>query len=249
MLIYTQEGINFLWRSSMLQIKNLVKNYGDKEVLKGIDINVEDGQIFGFIGHNGSGKTTTIKAIVGIHDFNAGEILINGMSIKQQPLECKKIMAYIPDNPDLYENLKAIEYLYFLANIYQMNKIQADEKIEKLAIEMEIKDNLGDKIKALSHGMKQKVALIGALMHDPKLLVLDEPFVGLDPKAAFILKQKMKELCTQGSSIFFSTHVLEVAQKLCDSVAILKDGKIVISDKTEKILAQGQTLEELFLEI
>lgn len=233
----------------MLQIKNLVKNYGDKEVLKGIDINVEDGQIFGFIGHNGSGKTTTIKAIVGIHDFNAGEILINGMSIKQQPLECKKIMAYIPDNPDLYENLKAIEYLYFLANIYQMNKIQADEKIEKLAIEMEIKDNLGDKIKALSHGMKQKVALIGALMHDPKLLVLDEPFVGLDPKAAFILKQKMKELCTQGSSIFFSTHVLEVAQKLCDSVAILKDGKIVISDKTEKILAQGQTLEELFLEI
>lgn len=151
MLIYTQEGINFLWRSSMLQIKNLVKNYGDKEVLKGIDINVEDGQIFGFIGHNGSGKTTTIKAIVGIHDFNAGEILINGMSIKQQPLECKKIMAYIPDNPDLYENLKAIEYLYFLANIYQMNKIQADEKIEKLAIEMEIKDNLGDKIKAFAY--------------------------------------------------------------------------------------------------
>lgn len=233
----------------MLQIKNLVKNYGDKEVLKGIDINVEDGQIFGFIGHNGSGKTTTIKAIVGIHDFNDGEILINGMSIKQQPLECKKIMAYIPDNPDLYENLKAIEYLYFLANIYQMDKSKADTKIGQLAKEMEIEGNLGDKIKALSHGMKQKVALIGALMHEPKLLVLDEPFVGLDPKASFILKQKMKELCANGSSIFFSTHVLEVAQKLCDSVAILKDGKIVISDKTEKILAHGQTLEDLFMEI
>lgn len=233
----------------MLQIKNLVKNYGDKEVLKGIDINVEDGKIFGFIGHNGSGKTTTIKAIVGIHDFNDGEILINGMSIKKNPLECKRIMAYIPDNPDLYENLKAIEYLYFLANIYQMDKNKADERIEQLAKEMEIKENLGDKIKALSHGMKQKVALIGALMHEPKLLVLDEPFVGLDPKASYILKQKMKELCANGSSIFFSTHVLEVAQKLCDSVAILKDGKIAICDKTEKILAQGQTLEELFLEI
>lgn len=231
----------------MLQIKNLKKSYGDKEVLKGININVDDGKIFGFIGHNGSGKTTTIKAIVGIHDFNEGEILIDGKSIKTQAIECKKIMAYIPDNPDIYENIKAIDYLYFIANVFQLEKNMVDTKILQLAKDFEVENCLGDKIKALSHGMKQKIVLIGAFLHEPKLLVLDEPFVGLDPKASFVLKQKMKELCANGSSIFFSTHVLEVAQKLCDSVAILKDGKIVLNDNIDKIIAKGQTLEELFL--
>ncbi|MCI5773523.1 MAG: ABC transporter ATP-binding protein [Erysipelotrichaceae bacterium] len=233
----------------MLKITNLVKKYGNKEVLRGIDIEVKAGEIFGFIGHNGSGKTTTIKAIVGIHDFDDGEILIEGMNIKKQPLACKKIMAYIPDNPDLYENIKAIDYLYFLANIYQMDKHVADDKIAHLAKEFEIEDNLGDKIKSLSHGMKQKIALIGAFMHEPKLLVLDEPFVGLDPKASFILKQKMKELCARGGSIFLSSHVLEVVESLCDKVAILKDGKIAIQGETAKIIEQKQSLEALFLEM
>lgn len=233
----------------MLKIVNLHKSYGSKEVIKGLDLEVEDGKIYGFIGHNGSGKTTTIKAICGIHSFEKGEILINGMSIKDRDIECKKIMAYIPDNPDLYENMKAITYLNFIANIYQMDVNKAKIKIESLAKELEIYDNLSDQIKSLSHGMKQKVALISAFMHEPKLLVLDEPFVGLDPKASFILKNKMKELCDKGSSIFFSTHVLEVAEKLCDKVAILKDGKIMLEGDTDSILAQGKSLEELFLEM
>lgn len=233
----------------MLKIVDLHKSYGSKEVIKGLDLEVEDGKIYGFIGHNGSGKTTTIKAICGIHSFEKGEILINGLSIKDHDIECKKIMAYIPDNPDLYENMKAITYLNFIANIYQMDVNKAKIKIESLAKELEIYDNLSDQIKSLSHGMKQKVALISAFMHEPKLLVLDEPFVGLDPKASFILKNKMKELCEKGSSIFFSTHVLEVAEKLCDKVAILKDGKIMLEGDTDSILAQGKSLEELFLEM
>ena len=175
--------------------------------------------------------------------------MINGLSIKDNDIECKKIMAYIPDNPDLYENMKAITYLNFIANIYQMDTNIAKNRIEYLAKELEIYDNLSDQIKSLSHGMKQKVALISAFMHEPKLLVLDEPFVGLDPKASFILKNKMKELCDRGSSIFFSTHVLEVAEKLCDKVAILKDGVIMLEGDTDDILAQGKSLEELFLEM
>ena len=192
----------------MLKIIDLHKSYGTKEVIKGLNLEVEDGKIYGFIGHNGSGKTTTIKAICGIHTFEKGDILINGLSIKDNDIECKKIMAYIPDNPDLYENMKAITYLNFIANIYQMDTNIAKNRIEYLAKELEIYDNLSDQIKSLSHGMKQKVALISAFMHEPKLLVLDEPFVGLDPKASFILKNKMKELCDRGSSIFFSTIIL-----------------------------------------
>ena len=233
----------------MLKIIDLHKSYGTKEVIKGLNQEVEDGKIYGFIGHNGSGKTTTIKAICGIHTFEKGDILINGLSIKDNDIECKKIMAYIPDNPDLYENMKAITYLNFIANIYQMDTNIAKRRIESLAKELEIYDNLSDQIKSLSHGMKQKVALISAFMHEPKLLVLDEPFVGLDPKASFILKNKMKELCDRGSSIFFSTHVLEVAEKLCDKVAILKDGVIMLEGDTDDILAQGKSLEELFLEM
>ncbi|MDY4972412.1 MAG: ABC transporter ATP-binding protein [Erysipelotrichaceae bacterium] len=233
----------------MLKIIDLHKSYGTKEVIKGLNLEVEDGKIYGFIGHNGSGKTTTIKAICGIHTFEKGDILINGLSIKDNDIECKKIMAYIPDNPDLYENIKAITYLNFIANIYQMDTNIAKRRIESLAKELEIYDNLSDQIKSLSHGMKQKVALISAFMHEPKLLVLDEPFVGLDPKASFILKNKMKELCDRGSSIFFSTHVLEVAEKLCDKVAILKDGVIMLEGDTDDILAQGKSLEELFLEM
>ena len=233
----------------MLKIIDLHKSYGTKEVIKGLNLEVEDGKIYGFIGHNGSGKTTTIKAICGIHTFEKGDILINGLSIKDNDIECKKIMAYIPDNPDLYENMKSITYLNFIANIYQMDTNIAKRRIESLAKELEIYDNLSDQIKSLSHGMKQKVALISAFMHEPKLLVLDEPFVGLDPKASFILKNKMKELCDRGSSIFFSTHVLEVAEKLCDKVAILKDGVIMLEGDTDDILAQGKSLEELFLEM
>ena len=233
----------------MLKIIDLHMSYGTKEVIKGLNLEVEDGKIYGFIGHNGSGKTTTIKAICGIHTFEKGDILINGLSIKDNDIECKKIMAYIPDNPDLYENMKAITYLNFIANIYQMDTNIAKNRIEYLAKELEIYDNLSDQIKSLSHGMKQKVALISAFMHEPKLLVLDEPFVGLDPKASFILKNKMKELCDRGSSIFFSTHVLEVAEKLCDKVAILKDGVIMLEGDTDDILAQGKSLEELFLEM
>ena len=233
----------------MLKIIDLHKSYGTKEVIKGLNLEVEDGKIYGFIGHNGSGKTTTIKAICGIHTFEKGDILIYGLSIKDNDIECKKIMAYIPDNPDLYENMKAITYLNFIANIYQMDTNIAKRRIESLAKELEIYDNLSDQIKSLSHGMKQKVALISAFMHEPKLLVLDEPFVGLDPKASFILKNKMKELCDRGSSIFFSTHVLEVAEKLCDKVAILKDGVIMLEGDTDDILAQGKSLEELFLEM
>ena len=233
----------------MLKIIDLHKSYGTKEVIKGLNLEVEDGKIYGFIGHNGSGKTTTIKAICGIHTFEKGDILINGLSIKDNDIECKKIMAYIPDNPDLYENMKAITYLNFIANIYQMDTNIAKNRIEYLAKELEIYDNLSDQIKSLSHGMKQKVALISAFMHEPKLLVLDEPFVGLDPKASFILKNKMKELCDRGSSIFFSTHVLEVAEKLCDKVAILKDGVIMLEGDTDDILAQGKSLEELFLDM
>ena len=234
----------------MIEIKNVSKTYnGKKKVLKNISFKIEGGEIFAFIGHNGAGKTTMIKCIMGILDFEEGDILVDNKSIKEEPLECKRIMAYVADNPDLYENMKAITYLNFIANIYQMDTNIAKRRIESLAKELEIYDNLSDQIKSLSHGMKQKVALISAFMHEPKLLVLDEPFVVLDPKASFILKNKMKELCDRGSSIFFSTHVLEVAEKLCDKVAILKDGVIMLEGDTDDILAQGKSLEELFLEM
>ncbi|MDD6467835.1 MAG: ABC transporter ATP-binding protein [Erysipelotrichaceae bacterium] len=232
----------------MLKIQNYHKSYGNKEVVKGISLEVKPGEIFGFIGHNGAGKTTTIKSIVGILEFEEGEILIDGKSIQKDPIACKKMIAYIPDNPDLYENLTGIQYLNFIGNIFQIEKEVRTKRIEEYAKELEIYSNLGDSISSYSHGMKQKLALIGALIHEPKLLILDEPFVGLDPKAAFILKNRMKEMCARGCSIFFSTHVLEVVEKLCDHVAILRAGEIVCMGATEDII-KNQSLEEVFLEL
>ena len=211
----------------MLNINNFSKVYkGNKRAVDNISLEVKEGEIFGFIGHNGAGKTTTIKSIVGINEFDEGDILINGMSIKDNPIECKKIMAYIPDNPDLYESLTAIQYLNFVADVYGVSEAQREELIKKYGDAFEITNNLGSLISSYSHGMKQKLAIISALIHKPKLLVLDEPFVGLDPKASHTLKGIMKEICEEGASIFFSSHVLEVVEKLCGRIAIIKDGKI-----------------------
>jgi ABC-type multidrug transport system, ATPase component len=232
----------------MLEIINYRKSYGNNEVVKGISLEVCDGEIFGFIGHNGAGKTTTIKSVVGILPFEAGEIRIDGKNIVEYPIECKSITAYLPDNPDLYENLTGIQYLNFICNIFGVDENTRFSRIEEIAKELEIYDNLGDSISSYSHGMKQKVALVSALVHEPKLLVLDEPFVGLDPRASFTLKQRMKDMCAKGCSIFFSTHVLEVVEKLCDKVAILKAGEIVRMGKTEEII-KDQSLEEVFLEL
>ena len=232
----------------MLRIKNLTKRYGDKVAVDNLSLEISPGEIYGFIGHNGAGKTTTIKSCCGIIGFDEGEILINGMSVKEKPLECKKIMAYIPDNPDLYDFLSGIKYLNFVADIYGVSKAEREEKIKKYADMLEITDDLAETISSYSHGMKQKLALISALIHSPKLIILDEPFVGLDPKAAHTLKGIMSALCTEGSSIFFSTHVLEVAEKLCDKIAIIKDGKLVISGKTAEVTANA-SLENVFLEL
>ena len=218
----------------MLQINNLTKIYkGGKKAADNVNIHVMPGDIFGFIGHNGAGKTTTIKCIVGIHDFDEGEILIDGISVKEQPLKCKEMLAYIPDNPDLYEYLTGIQYLNLIADIFHVSAKERQERIKKEADAFEITSSLGDLISSYSHGMKQKLAIIGALIHKPKLLVLDEPFVGLDPMAALTLKNKMHELCSEGSAIFFSTHVLDVAEKLCNKVAIIRQGKIIATGSTE----------------
>lgn len=233
----------------MLQIKQLHKSFGKKEILHGIDLHVEPGKIFGFIGHNGAGKTTTLRCAAGILQFEQGEIIINGKDLKKDPVSCKQDIAYLPDNPDLYENLSGIQYLNFIGDIYGIEEKVRKEKIEELGKEFEIYDKLGDQIKSLSHGMKQKVAVISALMHSPKLLMLDEPFVGLDPKAAFLLKQRMKQLCESGGSILFSSHVLEVVQNLCDEIAIIQSGSIVQSGTTDSILASGKSLEEIFLQL
>ena len=233
----------------MLQINNLTKIYkGGKKAADNVNIHVMPGDIFGFIGHNGAGKTTTIKCIVGIHDFDEGEILIDGISVKEQPLKCKEMLAYIPDNPDLYEYLTGIQYLNFIADIFHVSAKERQERIKKEADAFEITSSLGDLISSYSHGMKQKLAIIGALIHKPKLLILDEPFVGLDPKAALTLKNKMHELCSEGSAIFFSTHVLDVAEKLCNKVAIIRQGKIIATGTTEEITA-GASLEEVFMEV
>lgn len=233
----------------MLQIKNLTKIYkGGKKAADNVNIHVMPGDIFGFIGHNGAGKTTTIKCIVGIHDFDEGEILVDGISVKEQPLKCKEMLAYIPDNPDLYEYLTGIQYLNFIADIFHVSAKERQEMIKKEADAFEITSALGDLISSYSHGMKQKLAIIGALIHKPKLLVLDEPFVGLDPKAAVTLKNKMHELCSEGSAIFFSTHVLDVAEKLCNKVVIIRMGKIIATGTTEEITA-GASLEEVFMEV
>ncbi len=233
----------------MLKITNLSKRYkSDKKAVDGLNLEVNSGDIFGFIGHNGAGKTTTIRAVVGILDYEEGDIFIDGVSIKDNPVACKQKMAYIPDNPDLYEHLSGIAYLNFIGDIYQIEKAQRKEQIEKYANAFELTANLGDSISSYSHGMKQKLAIISALIHKPKLLVLDEPFVGLDPKAAYTLKLFMSELCQEGSAIFFSTHVLEVAEKLCNKIAIIKGGKLVSYGTTEEVKGNS-SLENVFLEL
>jgi ABC-2 type transport system ATP-binding protein len=209
---------------------------------------VESGDIYGFIGHNGAGKSTTIRAVVGVLDFDEGEIFIDGHSVKDEPMACKKITAYIPDNPDLYENLTGIQYLNFIADVFEIDGEKRQERIQKYADMFEITDALGDSISSYSHGMKQKVAIISALIHEPKLLVLDEPFVGLDPKASFTLKQIMHDMCEKGTAVFFSTHVLDVAEKLCNKLAIIKQGKIIATGTMEE-LTKGHSLEEVFLEV
>ena len=232
----------------VLKIKNFSKSYsGSNKAVDNISINVEPGDIYGFIGHNGAGKSTTIRCCVGVLDFNEGEIFIDGHSVKKEPVQCKKITAYIPDNPDLYEHLTGIQYLNFIADIFKISADVRMERIKKYADDFEITPALGDLISSYSHGMKQKVAIISALIHEPKLLVLDEPFVGLDPKAAVILKQNMRELCQKGSAVFFSTHVLDVAEKLCNKVAIIKGGKLVTEGELETLLGD-KSLEDLFME-
>ena len=234
--------------NTVLEIKNYTKSYGGGRIAAdNVSLTVEAGDIFGFIGHNGAGKSTTIRAVVGVLDFTEGEIFIDGHSVKTEPIECKKVTAYIPDNPDLYENLTGIQYLNFVADVFGIGAKDREDLIRKYADAFEITDSLGDLISSYSHGMKQKVAIIGALIHSPKLLVLDEPFVGLDPKAAFKLKEIMHEMCENGTAIFFSTHVLDVAEKLCNKVAIIKQGRIIDVGTMEE-LTEGHSLEEVFLE-
>lgn len=233
----------------MLKITNLSKTYENgKKAVDKVNLEIADGEIFGFIGHNGAGKTTTIKCVVGLINFDEGEILVNGVSVKHNPLLTKQMIAYIPDNPDLYESLTGIQYLNFIADIYQVSKDDRNQNIKEYADLFEITDRLGDLISSYSHGMKQKLALISALIHKPKLMILDEPFVGLDPKAAFSVKEIMKSLCAQGTSVFFSTHVLEVAEKLCHKVAIIKNGQIVTTGTMEEVKGD-KSLEDVFLEL
>lgn len=232
----------------MLEISNLTKTYGKKKAVDNLSLTIESGEIYGFIGHNGAGKTTTIKAACGILEFDEGEIRIDGISIKEDPLACKKKIAYIPDNPDLYEFLSGIKYLNFIADVYGIPSKEREEKVKKYSDLFGLTSDLAQPISAYSHGMKQKLAIISALIHDPKLIIMDEPFVGLDPKASHILKELMRELCNNGGAIFFSTHVLEVAEKLCDKIAIIKDGKLVVAGKTEEVIGDS-SLEAVFLEL
>lgn len=234
--------------NNMLQIKNLTKRYGDKLAVDNLSLHIMPGEIYGFIGHNGAGKTTTIKACTGILNFEEGDILIDGVSIKEKPLECKKQMAYIPDNPDMYDFMTGIGYLNFIADIFDVPEEVRDELIDKYADAFEIKDNLGQLISEYSHGMKQKLSIISAWIHEPKLVIMDEPFVGLDPKASHILKQMMRKMCDDGGAIFFSTHVLEVAEKLCDKVAIIKCGRLVKAGIMEQVKGD-ESLESVFLDL
>ena len=232
----------------MLRIENLTKVYGQHKAVDSLSLHIAPGEIYGFIGHNGAGKTTTLKACCGILRFDDGEIYINGKSIKEEPVACKRDIAYIPDNPDLYEFLSGIKYLNFIADIFGVSKQEREERINKYADMFELTGDLAQPISAYSHGMKQKLAIISALIHSPKLLIMDEPFVGLDPKAAHILKGLMRELCDNGGAIFFSTHVLEVAEKLCDKVAIIKNGKLIVSGPMEQVKGDA-SLENVFLEL
>lgn len=232
----------------MLKIEHLTKEYGEKKAVDDLSLEIESGEIYGFIGHNGAGKTTTLKSVVGILKFDAGEIYIDGESVQVSPLACKKKIAYIPDNPDLYEFMSGIKYLNFIADVYGVGADQRQEKIRKYADLFEITADLAQPIAAYSHGMKQKIAIISAWLHDPKMIIMDEPFVGLDPKAAHILKGMMRELCDEGGAIFFSTHVLEVAEKLCDKVAIIKGGKLIRCGTMEEVKGDD-SLEDVFLEL
>lgn len=233
---------------NMLKIEHLIKIYGDKKAVDDLSLHIKPGEIYGFIGHNGAGKTTTLKSIVGILQFDSGEIYIDGRSIKESPIECKKNFAYIPDNPDLYDFMTGIKYLNFIADIFGVEESVRQERIRKYAEMFEITDDLAQPIVSFSHGMKQKLAIIAAWIHNPKLIIMDEPFVGLDPKAAHLLKGMMRDVCDNGGAIFFSTHVLEVAEKLCDKVAIIKGGKLIRSGTMEEVKGDD-SLEEVFLEL
>ena len=232
----------------MLKIENLTKVYGDKKAVDDLSLHIAPGEIYGFIGHNGAGKTTTLKSVAGILQFDAGEIYINGKSVKEQPLECKKEIAYIPDNPDLYDFMSGIKYLNFISDIFGVSAEDRAARIKKYADTFELTDSLAEPVAAYSHGMKQKLAIIAAWLHTPRLIIMDEPFVGLDPKAAHILKEMRREECDNGGAIFFSTHVLEVAEKLCDKVAIIKAGRLIRSGTVEEVKGDA-SLEQVFLEL
>ena len=232
----------------MLRIENLTKTYGEKRAVDNLSLHIAPGEIYGFIGHNGAGKTTTLKAVVGILQFDKGEVFIKGESIRKNPLACKQKIAYIPDNPDLYEFMTGIKFLNFIADIFGVPEEKRQERIHKYADLFEMTENLAQPIASYSHGMKQKLAIISAWIHEPKLIIMDEPFVGLDPKAAHILKQMMREVCDEGGAIFFSTHVLEVAEKLCDKVAIIRNGQLIQSGTMQEVKGDD-SLEEVFLEL
>ena len=232
----------------MLDIQHLTKTYGEKKAVDDLTLHIAPGEIYGFIGHNGAGKTTTLKAAVGILQFDAGEITIGGHSIKTEPLACKRLLAYIPDNPDLYDFMSGIQYLNFIADIFGIPAAERWARIEPYADAFELTGDLAQPISAYSHGMKQKLSIIAAWLHDPKVIIMDEPFVGLDPKAAHLLKGMMREICDNGGAIFFSTHVLEVAEKLCDKVAIIKGGRLIRSGTMEEVKGDD-SLEEVFLEL
>ena len=232
----------------MVEIKGLCKSYDNKRVVDNLDLTINDGEIYGFIGHNGAGKTTTIKCLIGILSFESGEILIDGLSIKDKPIECKRKIAYIPDNPDLYNYMSGVDYLNFIGDVFNVSNDDRVKRIDKYAGIFELTDSLANPISSYSHGMRQKLAIIAAWLHEPDLIVMDEPFVGLDPKASHDLKMMMREFCDRGGSIFFSTHVLEVAEKLCDKVAIIKQGKLIKSGTMEEVKGDS-SLESVFLEL
>ena len=232
----------------MLTISHLTKSFGDKKAVDDLTLHIAPGEIYGFIGHNGAGKTTTLKSCAGILPFDAGEIRINGVSVTERPLEAKRILAYLPDNPDLYNYLSGIQYLNFVADVFGVDRDLRAERIRRLADTFELTGDLAQPISAYSHGMKQKLAMISAWLHEPKLILMDEPFVGLDPKAAHLLKDMMRELCDRGGAIFFSTHVLEVAEKLCDKVAIIKNGQLITSGTMDEVKGDD-SLEDVFLEL
>lgn len=232
----------------MIEIKEVTKKYGDKLAVDNVSFTVNDGDVFAFIGHNGAGKTTLIKSIVGIHDFDSGDILIDGMSIKKQPVECKKLMAFVPDNPETYEHMKAIDYINFICDMYEVDESVRKTNIKKYANLFGMEDKLNDTIDSFSHGMKQKIVLISALAHDPKILIMDEPFVGLDPKAVFDIKEILNEMVKEGKIVFYSTHILDVAEKLCSRVAIIKDGKLVKCGSMKDIKGD-KSLEKVFMEL